>query len=148
MLFRYFVVISPWKRILPLIWTNPNFHYSGNFGTIFLKTGFAILKKMMKSFRKTDNRLSDKVTFSFQLRWDKKYSDQNLKTMKRPCWFTSNKNMHFYKPSVDLLHIPTSDIQTFIMQKSHTMYMLDHILKKSNLFNITMSNAPKHQPIG
>ena len=83
MLFRYFAVISPWKRILPLIWTNPNFHYSGNFGTIFLKTGFAILKKMMKSFRKTDNRLSDKVTFSFQLRWDKKSSDPNLKTTKK-----------------------------------------------------------------
>lgn len=103
MLFPYFAVISPWKRILPLIWTNPNFHYSGNFGTIFLKTGFAILKKMMKSFRKTDNKLSDKVTFSFQLRWDKKSSDPNLKTTKKSngsppiktCTFTNHLLIYY-----------------------------------------------------
>ena len=92
MYFRYFVILSPWKRAGPFIWTNLNLLHprmlcdkfgwnwpsdSGEEGenVISLQTEKQTDKQTDR--QTTDDRVIRKAHLSFQLRWAKK-PDQNL----------------------------------------------------------------------
>ena len=50
MYFRYFVIISPWKRAVPFIWTNSNLFIQGCFVPILVENGSVILEKKFFHF--------------------------------------------------------------------------------------------------
>ena len=70
MYFRYFVIISPWKRLLPFFCSNLNPLYPGMFCAKFPWNWPGVLKKKkMKKWkvyrRTTDDRWSKKLTWAF-----------------------------------------------------------------------------------
>ena len=87
MYFHYFIIISPWKRAWPFIWTNLNPLHPGilcaKFGWNW-PSGSGEEDKNVKSLqtdRQTDRQTDDgrqvirKAHLSFQLRWAKKNID-------------------------------------------------------------------------
>ena len=46
--FRYFVIICPWKRVGPSIWTNLNHHHLRMFVSNLVEIGSDVLEKKMK----------------------------------------------------------------------------------------------------
>ena len=92
MYFHYFIIISPWKRAGPFIWTNLNPLHPGilcaKFGSNWPTTDLEKKMKMWKVYRqtngRTDGRTDDgrqvirKAHLSFQLRWAKKAKHMNM----------------------------------------------------------------------
>ena len=74
MYFHYFVIISPWKRAGPFIWTNLNPFTQG----CFLPSLVVIGKKKMNMWKVYDNddgqqtNFDQKSPLSLRLRWAKK----------------------------------------------------------------------------
>ena len=57
----YFILIPPWKRTWPLIWTNLNPHYS----RMSCEIGREVLEEIKIKIRWMDNRWSEKLTCAF-----------------------------------------------------------------------------------
>ena len=73
MYFRFFVIISPWKRAWPIIRTNWNSFAQECFVPSFVEIGSVVLakkRKMWKVYRRSNERQAlRKAHLSFQIRW-------------------------------------------------------------------------------
>ena len=72
MYFRYFLIVSPWKRMWSFIWTNLNSHHPrmlcAKFGWYWPSGSWEEdenVKSLQTDGRTTDNRRSEKLTWAF-----------------------------------------------------------------------------------
>ena len=107
MYFHFFVIISPWKRAGPFIWTNLNPLHPRMLVPSLVEIGPVVLEKKMKMwkvYRQTDGRTdgrTDRQTtddrWSEKLRWAKKMKSllSRLLTVQRKyCWLWKRRGYH------------------------------------------------------
>ena len=95
MYFHYFIIISPWKRVWPFIWTNLNSHHLGilcaKFGwnwPVVLEKKSKIGKVYRRTDRQTDRRTDGQTTDD---RWSEKLT-----------WAFSSGELKSYGPNTNL----------------------------------------------
>ena len=77
--FHYFVIISPWQRAVPFIWTNLNPLHSRMFCASLVDSGRVVLETKMKMWKglqtdgQTDRRTDRRRTTGDQKSWAKIY---------------------------------------------------------------------------
>ena len=138
MYFCYFIIISPWKRLWPFIWTNLHPLHPRMLCAKLVEIGSVVLEKKLKMWKIYDNNDYDghwqivirKSHFSLWLRWAKKMSQgESCPTPFSVKSHLYNKHNHWLLLHIFLKQGCFCDFICFILCFAGVNKVVDHMIK-------------------